>query len=333
MGRRPAAAAGMHFAVGEAIRQRDGADRSNEGRREGPVPTSPLPPPPNTSSSHPAANGAIRRAKRDSAHRALPSGGARNRAPRGRGPRSSAPGPAGNPRPFPPARSPAPRPHWALRTATSAATTAATATRMPGEAAALALGTCWGREGRERECDLGGGVLVDLPPPPPSLPRPHYPFGAASFPQASVPGEKRKLCFLLLSGERGASLSPGPGGTPRCYGGVVGCLCPPPTPTPPPPPPPLEVAVARSRSCLLRCLWDRGGLLGTASGSLVIYGRGRLIKERARWFAPSRTGARPVPLRWGKGAEGRTGSRDTECGSESAFRAFLACFAAPKERG
>lgn len=155
----------------------------------------------------------------------------------------------------------------------------------------------------------------------------------AAIPRREVTGEKRKLCFLLRSGERGASLSPGPGGTPRCYGGVVGCLCPPPTPTPPPPPPPLEVAVARSRSCLLRCLWDRGGLLGTASGSLVIYGRGRLIKERARRFAPSRTGARPVPLRWGKGAEGRTGSRDTECGSESAFRAFLACFAAPKERG
>lgn len=124
------------------------------------------------------------------------------------------------------------------------------------------------------------GCVGCSPLPPPSLlPRPRNPFGAASFPQASIPGEKRKLCFLLRSGESRASLSPGPGGTSRCYGGVVGCSCPPTHPPPPSPPP--EVAVARSRSCLLRCLWDRGGLLGTASGSLVIYGRGGLIKESA----------------------------------------------------
>lgn len=68
------------------------------------------------------------------------------------------------------------------------------------------------------------------PPLPPLLPRPRNPFGAASFPQASIPGEKRKLCFLLRSGENRASLSPGPGGTSLLLWGCDGLFVSPPSP-------------------------------------------------------------------------------------------------------
>lgn len=150
------------------------------------------------------------------------------------------------------------------------------------------------------------------PPLPPLLPRPRNPFGAASFPQASIPGEKRKLCFLLRSGENRASLSPGPGGDIPAAMGVWWVVRVPPL-TPPPPPP--EVAVARSRSCLLRCLWDRGGLLATASGSLVIYGRGGLIKERAS-VCTEQDGRSPCAASLGEKGRRGTGSRGTELSSE-----------------
>lgn len=95
----------------------------------------------------------------------------------------------------------------------------------------------------------------------------------------------------------------------------MGCSCPPLTPPPPPPPPPPEVAVARSRSCLLRCLWDRGGLLATASGSLVIYGRGGLIKERAS-VCTEQDGRSPCAASLGEKGRRGTGSRGTELSSE-----------------